>query len=308
MKSLIFLLLVFMFSLTTYGQGYQKLINKSFYWDVPYAEMGYICSGYSDSGPYRYSFKDDTLINDKLYSKIYYSSFKHTYPQPTPNCPPYVVDTNSFLYPDFFLREDTVQRKVWRYSTFSGEEQLIYNFALEQGDSLETYYDSFTTIDTVYNIVTNDGISRKKFELGEGGQTGYYIEGIGGAGGLFESPVYYFESGTWLLCVKDHADNVILDNYNVCYNFMTNISSSENYSLFSVSPNPFTNTLRIDGSTENLNIIIYNLMGYKVLSLEVDNNHVIDVSVLIPGIYLLNVMKADNLIYTKRILKIKSEY
>lgn len=301
----ILLLSIVISSLVSFGQEYHKLINESYYWDVPYADQGYICNGFGDSGPFRYKFAGDTVINNITYSKIYYSSFINLNAPPAPNCPPFAVDTIFSLLEYCFLREDTVEKKVWRYMNINTpEEILLFDFSVEQGDTIEYEGLSDVIIDTIYNIITYDGKTRKIFEFGGiGFPGGFFIEGIGGAGGLIEVPYYYFEAGTWLLCVKDNNSNTIWDNYSNCYEFITNVQSIENKPLVKVFPNPFTKCINIENSTEIINVKIYNLLGKELLNETIIESKTIDMSSLNPGVFILKILKDQNEVITKKIIK-----
>jgi hypothetical protein len=309
MKKLL-LLAVFTGSFSLFGQGYHKLLNESFYWDVPFAAQAYICGGFADFGPWRYKISGDTVINDLTYSKIYYSDFSPVYPAP-PNCPPFVVDTVFSHYPDAYLREDTVAKKVWRYDpSGGGSEVLLYDFTLQKGDTLEIrHWEWDWVIDTVMTITTFDGIERKKFVFyGDDGSIfphieGWYIEGIGGMAGLFEGPFPYFEVGTWLMCVKDENDNVIWNNSGDCYDFITGIDEVSNDKAIHVSPNPFTDQLTIETATGNLDVKIYNLFGAQLIQEEVDGSRIFDLSSFSPGIYLLKIRNDKDEVVMRKVVK-----
>lgn len=308
MKKLL-LLAIFIGSLSLFGQNYHKLINESFYWDVPFAAQAYICGGYADIGPWRYKISGDTVINGQTYSKIYYSNFIAVNPPP-PNCPPFTVDTVFSHYSTAYLREDTIARKVWRYSTFAGgSEVLLYDFTLQKGDTLEIrHWELDWVIDTVMTITTYDGIERKKFVFhGDDGSIfpheGWYIEGIGGMAGLFEGPFPYFEVGTWLMCVKDNNDELIWKGGQGCSDFITGAVEINHVKAIHVFPNPFTDQLTIETASGKLDVKIYNLFGVKLLQEEVDGSRVFDLSSFSPGIYMLQIRNDKNEVVTKKIAK-----
>jgi hypothetical protein len=311
MKNLFLSIAISLFSILTFGQEYHKLINESFYWDIPVADMAYICQGYGENIPRRYSISGDTLINDTLYSKIYYSTFINTWEPPAPNCPPFLVDTNKYLYPNVYLREDTIEKKVWRRSEYSGDE-LLYDFSLQQGDSVRLpYFDNgiYVHIDTVYTITTNDGISRKKFEFSSSYPAGFYIEGIGGVAGLFQEPYfqYLFEGGPWLQCVKDTDNNSIWSKYEGlgCYNFIMDVARPNHYKEIKIYPNPFSDYIRVETSIKGLSVKIYDLFGHGIFSQGIINKQAIDLSDINSGIYILKIKDRNNTIFTKRIIKME---
>jgi len=307
-KMMLFALMIS--SLTGFSQGYVKLLNESFYWDIPFAAQAYICSGFADYGPWRYKISGDTVINNKTWSKIYRSNFQNVNPTP-PNCPPFIVDTVFSLITECFLREDTVAQKVWRYDNFGGGgEVLLYDFTLQKGDTLEIRnWGLDWVIDTVMTITTYDGIERRKFVYyGDDGsifpREGWYIEGIGGMAGLFGDPFPYFEVGTWLMCVKDRNDNNIwYSQFSYCYDFITDVPAIQNELTIDIFPNPFTNHLTIETFTGIVEVKIYNMFGNEVVREEIYRSKVLDMSSLKPGIYILKIVNDNNVMMTKRIIK-----
>lgn len=253
------------------GQGYHKLIEENKYWDVSYAKSECICGPFNyQTPPRRYSFKGDTMINGINYAKSYQSNFIGEWEI---FCPPFVVDTNESFWPYHFLREDTIEKKVWLYSGPNDVDFLLFDFSLEQGDTL--YPNEFwpIIIDTVYDIVTNDGLTRKKFEIIQTGSSvpeGYYIEGIGGVAGLFEAPYYYFYfPAGWplLMCVKDSTSNSIYEFDQYCYEFVTSVQAYENRDKFLVYPNPFSTSTTLSYELKQpstVQLSVFNQLGQLV--------------------------------------------
>ncbi len=303
------ILFILLFPVVLSAQGYIKLINNDFYWDIPEADMGYICQGFGENGPYRYKFNGDTVIDGVTYSKLYYSNFINQNEPPAPNCPPFAVDTSFILQPHIFMREDTIEKKVYRYTTFNGtsEEIILYDFSLEQGDSVhfsDFYPDSY--IDTIYDITTYDGVTRKLFEIAPVSELngGFYIEGIGGAAGLFDVPYYYYEAGYWLMCVKDTDDNPIWSNNSECYDFINGVNDAVTGPVVNIFPNPFISTIYIESAFDRISVRIYNYTGQQELTQDTFYNKKIDVSGLLPGIYLVQVLKGNKVLLSTTMIKI----
>ncbi len=303
-KLLSFFIIIFIFNNLSNSQSYHKLINDTLYWDVAFAEMGYICGAYSDFGPWRYKFNGDTVINDILYSKfIGYEHFSINHPSP-PKCIPFYIDTNFTSEPLFFIREDTVNRKVYRYDGYNGGDLLWYDFSAEQGDTiLYPFYGEFV-VDTVFEIITNDGVNRKYFECDDV-FNGFYIEGIGGTGGPFGEPFYYFEAGTWLMCVKDHQDQIIWGTE--CYDFTTSISYPKkiNHDM-TIYPNPAFSSITIESLTtpsQNSFISISNTSGQQLITQEISNLRTeIDISNLPAGIYIVKLQSGKGIVTQKLVV------
>lgn len=290
-------------SFTIQGQNYHRLLTESKYWDVSGAAMGYICSGFSDFPPKRQSFSGDTTFNGIVYAKGYYQIMYPEHFTPPPNCPPFKVDTTRNTMEWYFLREDTLSKKVWLYNSYDNIEELLYDFSLEQGDTLYYGIISSTVIDTVYEITTDDGITRKKFEISHGNMTGYYIEGIGGVAGLYCQPFYYFESGSWLMCVKDTSNNVIFSEYGFCYDFLTSVNSTNYNEKIKIYPNPCKEIINIYGIDFKTELFLFNNLGQLIKSEELHSNKKIDISNLNKGIYFAKFELPDKTIFHKLILK-----
>jgi hypothetical protein len=305
MKALNFISLLFLLSsISVEGQEYLKLLNETMYWDIAYAQKGYICSGFSNDPPKRFSFSGDTVIQGNTYTKSYSRDLIPIGYTPPPNCSPFYIDTIPTLSPYYFLREDTTERKVWRYDSYIEEEELLFDFSLQQGDTL--YHESIygvTVIDTIYDIITSDGIVRKKFVITPDFSENYYIEGIGGIAGLFQPPFQYFESGFWLMCVKDSNDNSIYDVYGDCFDFITNVPIINSRIKVNIYPNPVSNNITIESSLENVNLKIYNQNGQEIFTKEFNRQVTFDFSEFTSGMYLLKILKKNKIIHSEKIIK-----
>lgn len=144
------------------GQSYLKLINDSTYWDIAIADQTYICPGFSDITPSRYYFEGDTVIHNGLvYNQMKYHPFIELDGQ-GPYCGPFAIDSVSFLADWASIREDTLNKQVYRYDTWSDSETLIFDFSLNQGDTFHSDgLGEDITVDTVYQYITEDGVERK---------------------------------------------------------------------------------------------------------------------------------------------------
>lgn len=175
-----------------------------------------------------------------------------------------------------FLREDSLARKVYFVNTIGGNEELIYNFSLNVGDSipLNFYQSGFYTsgnftVDSI-SIITITAGQRRIFYLTNHTQPSYSLEWIEGAGSP-EHPFYTYSNNnygglmfnyctgnqyffdSYLTCFY-HSSNVYFDNcaYNhavtdLCFlvsdscsygNFCGNISENNMIKNISLSPNP----------------------------------------------------------------------
>lgn len=300
MKYIITYILIIVSYSSSLSQDYHKLISIDKSWDQSYAEMGYICTGFSDSPPIRFMVSGDTSINGLNYTKFSYQLMTPAWGSSPPNCPPFVVDTIKQEYLGYFLREDTITQKVWRYDISNYIEELLYDFSLDKGDTLYHTLGSPTIIDTVYEIVTDDGKTRRKLEL-EGFYGGYYIEGIGGTAGLFEQPYEIFEEGTWMMCVKQNS-SIIWQVSNDCYDLITSIGYEESTAQINVFPNPAKDLINIEGVGVTSKVRIYNSIGECCIVCDLEDHKIIYLDCLRNGVYFLQIEQKDK-IYREIIIK-----
>ena len=297
------------------SQTYIPLLTDSIYWDVSYYDMFVtICTEYNDpgKGPYRYTLDGDTTINGTVYKKFKSYSFYSLQQQPSPNCPPFAIQTytSTSIFNNGFLREDTATRKVYSYDVITSIENLLYDFNAQIGDTINyPIYGDFV-VDTVFNIVTSDGKTRKYF----GGNNNpfpsgdFYIEGLGGVGGPFHSPFAFFEFGPWLMCISDLNQNQIYQpDVNVlCYNFTTGLNSNNEDNFFlKVEPNPASNFINIKVNPifgEIDQISFHDLLGNIVLTSKESNP--ISTQNLQSGIYFIKVMNENGRIATVKYQKL----
>ncbi|MEQ8910425.1 MAG: T9SS type A sorting domain-containing protein [Vicingaceae bacterium] len=172
-----------------------------------------------------------------------------------------------------FIRNDSINKKVFIYDTQRQVDTLLYNFDLAVGDTLaDTYVFSAARQAYPYHVVDSIGIqnvagsNRKVFYLNTvfGTQSSYTLyEGIG-----FDSTINLIAaSNTSIeyerLCYKDQNGKVPA---NANCNLITSLDQhTSKQAEFAVSPNPTNGRLKIE-TTEPLNsIAIYNLQGQRVM-------------------------------------------
>ena len=283
----------------SFAQNYIPMLTDSLYWDIAYrVNDPNPCAMYGYPKPFRYKTDLDTTINNVVYQTVIkYELFPAT---PAP-CPPFYIDTvlqNTIIY----LREDTAGQKVYYYNTFSQTDVLLFDFSLQQGDSIfvpsitpNTYF----YVDTLYNIVTADGITRKYFQCDEkpwlGTTGGFYIEGLGGAMGIF-GPFNTFEEGYWLMCISDLNQSPIvgsfgdLTHFYDCYNFTTGFpENNDPGNGITLSPNPATDFINISNLPFNTAITIRNALGEIIAEHTFSSDTRLDISNYEPGLYFLTV-------------------
>ena len=155
----------------------------------------------------------DTVINDTVYHKVY-NLRRDVF------CSDSIISEPEY---DGALREDTINQKVYYRGIINASDQLLYDYSLEIGDTLQTnmytpYYGVYVTaIDT---ITTFDGVQRRIWYLdSEEPFDGWpqIIEGIGSTSGLHGGTEPYWEGWNELLCFSVNGDEVWRSFRDTCY-------------------------------------------------------------------------------------------
>jgi hypothetical protein len=289
------LLIVFLISFlnTTQSQDYIPLIDEGKTWAVGTINSSLICE--FSSNPERYFFMGDTVINFISYKKVYaFSSTSITGYNP-PYCSPFLVD--SVYHPtDIFIREDITMQQVFKYNPYTNEEELLFDFSLNVGDTLNELI-----VDSIYFITTPDGVDRRYFELGEYDEV-YMIEGIGGNQGPFEAPRVYFEFYHMLMCVKQNSLEIYGDH---CNDLLTVETQSMRPEEISYYPNPVTDivTIELPGNHLNYNVRVFDSFGKLILEEHFEGGHInLNLKGKPSGLYLVKV-SAIGSNYTLRVVK-----
>ena len=194
----------------------------------------------------KYFSNGDTIINSILYSKFYVNP-----------------DTLQINYLRGFMRQDTLQKKVYWLNVDSTQEHLIYDFSLNVGDTVLVstgIYSIFgfaaikvIAIDTLFL----NGQNRKRFTLKNVqqqffNQMDYWIEGIGSSSGIIMgsiSAVYLNSEFSYprLMCYNENDSLIYLNSgFISCYlppiDNVIEVSETMDISIY---PNPATDEINI---------------------------------------------------------------
>ncbi len=269
-----YLLAVFSIVALTLSAQSHRFADSTAQWNVMHTE--YYFTAPSGSYTYEYTVQTDTVINGKSYQKIAHS------------------DVGDWIIkPTYFIRKDSAQ-KVYSFNIDSNAEFLLYDFSLQQGDTITlkdyngvTQAEYSMTVDAVSTI--NLGYSRKVLTLGEF----TWIEGIGSIRHPFDPVLNYqvIDGPSYgLLCFFENNQLTYhYEFYDTC-NYRTpvgiNEAADENVSL---SPNPTSNNFTLALSQQpqqGTNILIHDALGRIVKREElVSSTQQISVADLPNGMY-----------------------
>jgi hypothetical protein len=286
------------------SQSYHKLIQQDKYWDI-YCDNGFF---------YEYIYKiyftgNDTLIDGKQYSL----SKQYAYLQlnPGPLIPPFVIDTIAYQT-SLFLREDTIERKVYIYNTsYPIGDQLMYDFSLNVGDTLMSDFctdmeGNHLVLLSVDSVLLQNGEVRRKFNFQDpiSLTEGNYIEGIGGSQGIFLPIIPAFEQtySYGYFCVSQGDFDLWGDQCN--WYFVGTEKLTDN-SKIKIYPNPASETIAIEVQLEYLNqdFNLYTMKTVLVRTIRLySQNTRVDIKGLNPGSYFYKIGCDSNICTGKLII------
>lgn len=279
----VLLLLVFM----GYGQAYVPFPTNNAQWN----QMVQVYDGgpYGNSYYYNYQFSlnGDTLIDGKLYSKLFKGSS-------------YIGGLREDTSRNIYIYPKSAQIGMWGYS-FPNDtsEQLLYTFNnLEVGSTF-----TINSLDiSVYGIdsIEFDGVFHKRYRmLGTKmwAYEEYWIEGIGSDHELLGIYCYFeeFERCYYTLCFTGESGVTYYVNTpggeELCYYVGTHDLTLEPANIF---PNPVTDYLRIKNERSGISeTFITNIAGQVVQHDIFNGDVVINTKELTPGVYSITLVTGN---------------
>lgn len=275
--------------MTIYCQDYYPLIIENNTWNVlvvifqPPFDTSYSTITYKVSG--------DTVINSKAYKKLYSSTEE--------------IPTNWNLW--CFMREDP-EKRVWLRMNSQEDESLMYDFSIENGDSVLIGYGEpiYLYVDSISEITVNQ-TQRQKFWLSckimpEYSET--WIEGIGSSKGICWSGSAFLVGGWyWLLCMSEDGELIYINpNYESCY-LITEIPDVDK-PLIQIYPNPARNIVVIENK-KNINILsisITTITGQIINQFDPEKTQ-LNISEIASGTYFLRISHKKGEVVKKIIIE-----
>jgi len=255
------MLLCLTFPLLLSAQAYEKTVVVGKQWD---AECN---AGMGQYFIWQFTLKCDTVINSKNYLVLYLDDL---YVPPGGGGYDYDVI-------QAFVREDTIEQKVYRLEADSTEEVLIFDFMLEVGDTfyVEGYQSTVVDVSTQYFY----GKNRKRIVLYP---SRVFYEGLGFA----DAGLYAFTCGPGLLDFR-HVDTLS------CPGVTTNIGDISETERINIYPNPARDQINIalssSANQSEKNGKIISLTGQVVRSFTIQDSRDISVETLPAGLYFIEI-------------------
>lgn len=260
---------------------------------------------------YNYYIKGDTIINNRIYKKLYtkgFGDYSWWNPQPPPQ---FCVGTfyyNDSIAPIGFIRDSA--KLVFYLEPFAvTPEELIYDFNLQVGDSLPVSFVStpgviVQSIDSL--LISNSYRKRYYLHFLSSSVSQYMIEGLGHERGLLEPVAADLECNYSLVCFGVNDSSYFPSpglNCDIPLD-VQNIGSNEfNVVLY---PNPTSGSFRIQSNTEMTEIRIFNSLMQVLQSNYVNNVKIVDISLdeVSTGLFFISIRLLNtDLILFRRIIK-----
>lgn len=272
------------------GQNYHPLLDSNKVWGELEYSWDNIFTTY-------YKAENDTLIDNKLYKKIYTSYLDSL--------------MSNWRETGYYVREDSLQRVYLNYA--GGTERLIYDFSLTIGDSIpmgDSVFGGYqyAFVDKIDSILIN-GFQRKMIFF-KGYDAEYWIEGIGSSTTpFFPFKNYSAADVSWeLLCVKENDFTIYLNqNYTDCYVVHFNHANElalENELSLDIYPNPSNGSFSIDLGAiyDKTKITITDLNGRVLQKYAFERKQLLKLKIdEIPGVYFLRISSGNKVLVVRLI-------
>ena len=297
MKKLFFFLLILWANIIIAQTTiYHPFPDSNAQWNIYFSVYGW-------PGTYEefYSIKmsGDTLINSLPYHKLF-----TPYIQTSGKSKNIQISTGY----NGAIRQDTLNRKVYIIPPFEFAEQLLYDFTMHVGDTVQGYIETFgypkdvvISIDSV--LIGNN--YRKKWNINLSYQISL-IEGVGSTYGLIEtSPGQGADfPDISISCFRQNDVTIYPDTLTNC-ELITSINPiAVNNDLINVYPNPSNGSFHIelDQSINVKKVQVADLIGNIIFQVEKNIPATLFVENLPNGIYILSIIDQDNKRINKKIL------
>ena len=273
------------------------IVNEGFVWSGMniYKDQ----SGKDSVASYHIKFEGDTILNDRTYTKIWYSN-----------------DSLGVNWNVAGLIREAEKRVYYHKLNDDGfYDMLLYDFSVQTGNSLSlasVESPSFFEQMWVTNVdsVEVNGEKKLRIEISTNGKyVDTWIEKIGSLQGILSRCYKGADAQKILLCVQENGKTIYTNpKYNTC--FYTSLNDIPNPDKgFKVYPNPVSRELFIQQTSdidEGFTLEIYSVKGELVKTECLDSGsslHRIDTSLLRNGLYILRLISASGTYDEKVIVK-----
>lgn len=277
-------LLIFLsvMSYVVQGQSYTPFDFSNGQWVCGYDTKGGVFGSYGSyyiKEDVKFYCKGDTVINDTLFSKLYYTGVTR-YPEWAKR------ELSGYYGP---IRNDTLNRKVWFGS------YLLYDFNIQVGDTVVFACGSVVPVISIDSVLYCDKYHRRYNARNIYGDTLYLIEGIGSIFGLI--PHGCMPSISWLSCYSE-TNNMICDTCKTPVS--VNDVVMEKVEIY---PNPSNERFEVTSSVPISSVEILDLLGRRIYYESGICEYQIEIKIHATGILIMRVEVQGQVVVKKIIRK-----
>lgn len=258
--------------------------------------------GQNDYHFLRYALtNEDTIIENETYKKLYVFSNSNF---------------DSTTAPCIGGIRENAQKQVY-FKDGDSLSRLLCDFSLSVGDTFHIPNSTYTFEVSSIDTINYEGISRRKFTIGildDQSPTiiAVWIEGIGNSEGLlFDMKIRTTTAEDWAQTrCYEHNGDLLYHNYSHgvvedCVTPLVGLNDIEKQiENITIYPNPAREDISFSSSFMIKGIEIYDIMGKKVYSLDVNNySKTINISTFNKGIYIARLNTEQGLVSKKFIVE-----
>lgn len=265
MKAIIFsILAIFGYTITnSQTNNYHPFPESNTIWNYNYQKFCF-SNGHANES-YSIVISSDTIIQGLTYQKLIVS---HKVTNSIGSCGAYPIGYKGAI------RQDIPERKVYFIPPASSREQLLYDFNLQVGDTVQGYIEAaLIDKDIVISIdsVLIENSYRKRWKINDCYNI-YFIEGIGSTYGLIENSLGCItdQADFSLSCVQQNGRTIYPNSAINCQNISSISSIHRDFENFTLYPNPyyFQTPLATTEPLMNATLTIFNILGHPVEQLK----------------------------------------
>jgi hypothetical protein len=306
MKKALVLSLLTIITFSRFSQNH-KLIDESKKWVMQevQGDINALPPDY-DIIHYFHFFAGDSIVNGVTYAKLYHQQFHksiYNYRQPF-----YVNDTLQMAYMEGLLREDTLNQRA--YKLVNGKEELLFDFSVQQNDTILLEYlkmitsDTIGIVDSVRTVLLANQSVKKSIHYNHPNRAicepQTWIESVGSPNGILNPfcivGLGFNVSGGQLICHFDNGGNIYGDcNYP---RFVTGTEFVNPLEQVFIYPNPVSETLFFTGQSR---YSIFNLAGQLLVE---GKGESVNVNKVPNGLFTIELVNEKGAKSVQKILKI----
>lgn len=298
-KLLLFIAALSVLSAQSQTSVYHPFPDSNARWNIHMAQGMCFMGGWSDED-YSIMISGDTIIDSQIYHKL-----------TTPWVE--VVSTGGCTQQNFSgyqgaIRQDIPGKKVFFVPPSASEENLLYDFNLEVGDTvrgyLQLFYGSTDVVTEIDSVLVGDNY-RKRWSVNPCYGI-YLIEGIGSTFGLLApSPGCMTDMNDYsLTCFNQDGQGVYPGPFSECL-LITSVNNPDLAAeAVHIFPNPSNGsfTVAFDSPEEITEIRISGITGNTVFQKKTENLSTVSITDIPAGTYILTITDRESRSSNRKII------